>query len=199
MLRILLAAPEHKKAAQAEQSDATEKFSQVLRSIFFKRRNIMNLMDTMMEFMIGRMDKAEKEAMMDRMMDKMLADFTVEEKQKLIETMMPKMMEGVNLMEIMPKMMMQMMNGGDSKMGGMGDMSVMMQGTGSGTDMPIMPKMMTTMMPECLNVMLPYVPTENRTDFAARIVATLMEKSSEGMSEEEENEFMEKIQELVKE
>ena len=73
-------------------------------------------MDTMMEFMVGRMDKAEKEAMMDRMMDKMLADFTTHEKQKLIETMMPKMMEGVNIMEIMPKMMMQMMGGGDGEM-----------------------------------------------------------------------------------
>ncbi len=138
----------------------------------------MSLMDTMMEFMIGRMDK-------------MLADFTVHEKQKLIETMMPKMMEGVNIMEIMPKMMMQMMGGGDGKMGGMGDMSAMMQGTGSGADMP--------MMPECLNVMLPYVPTGNRTDFAARMVATLMEKSSEGMSEEEAQEFKGKIQDLVRE
>lgn len=159
----------------------------------------MSLMDTMMEFMIGRMDKDEKEAMIDRMMDKMLADFTVHEKQKLIETMMPKMMEGVNIMEIMPEMMMQMMGGGDGKMGGMGDMSAMMQGTGSGADMPMMPKMMTTMMPECLNVMLPYVPTGNRTDFAARMVATLMEKSSEGMSEVEAQEFMGKIQDLVKE
>ena len=159
----------------------------------------MSLMDTMMEFMVGRMDKAEKEAMMDRMMDKMLADFTTHEKQKLIETMMPKMMEGVNIMEIMPKMMMQMMGGGDGEMGGMGDMSAMMQGAGAGTDMPMMPKMMTTMMPECLNVMLPYVPTGIRTDFAARMVAMLMEKSSEGMSEEEAREFMRKIQDLVNE
>jgi len=94
-------------------------------------------------------------------------------------------------MEIMPKMMMQMMGGGDGKMGGMGDMSAMMQGTGSGADMP--------MMPECLNVMLPYVPTGNRTDFAARMIATLMEKSSEGMSEEEAQEFKGKIQDLVRE
>jgi hypothetical protein len=58
---------------------------------------------------------------------------------------------------------------------------------------------MTTMMPECLNVMLPYVPTENRTDFAARMVETLLEKSGEGMSEEEHKEFLGKIQELVRE
>ena len=81
----------------------------------------------------------------------------------------------------------------------MGDMSAMMQGAGAGTDMPMMPKMMTTMMPECLNVMLPYVPTGIRTDFAARMIAMLMEKSSEGMSEEEAREFMGKIQDLVNE
>ncbi len=127
-----------------------------------------------MEFMVGRIDKAE------------------------IETMMPKMMEGVNIMEIMPKMMMQMMGGGDGEMGGVGNMSAMIQGAGAGSDMPMMPKMMTTMMPECLNVMLSYVPTGNRTDFAARMVATLMEKSSEGMPEEETKKIMGKIQELVK-
>ncbi len=42
----------------------------------------MGLMNTMMEFMVGRMDKNEKEAMMDRMMDKMLGDFTAREKRK---------------------------------------------------------------------------------------------------------------------
>ena len=157
----------------------------------------MGLMDTMMEFMVGRMDKAEKETMMDQMMDKMLADFTVEEKQKLIESMMPKMMEGVNIMEIMPKMMMQIMGGGDGKMGGMGNMPPMMQGKGEGADMPMMPKMMTTMMPECLKVMLPYVPIEKRTDFAVRLVANLLKTGSEGMSEEENKEFVEKIQELA--
>jgi len=52
----------------------------------------MGLMDRMMQFMVGRMDKSEKEAMMDRMMDRMLAGFSTEDKQKLIETMMPKMM-----------------------------------------------------------------------------------------------------------
>ncbi len=157
----------------------------------------MGLMDKMMEFMVGRMDKHEKEAMMDQMMDKMLSDFSVEEKQKLIENMMPKMMEGVNIMEIMPKMIMQMM-GGNGETGGMGDMSGMMTGA-SATNMPMMPKMMTTMMPECLNVMLPYVPKEKRTDFAVRMVATLMEKSGEGMSEEENKTFMNKIQKVIKE
>ncbi len=158
----------------------------------------MGLMDKMMEFMVGRMDKDEKETMMDQMMDKMLADFTVEEKQKLIETMMPKMMEGVNMMEIMPKMMMQMMGGGDGEMSGMGDMSAMIQGAGSGSDMPMMPKMMTTMMPECLNVLLPYVPKETRTDFAVRLVDTLVKKGGEGMSAEENKELLEKIRNIIK-
>jgi len=96
----------------------------------------MGLMDRMMQFMVGRMDKNEKEAMMDRMMDRMLAGFSTEDKQKLIETMMPKMMEGVNLLE-----------------------------------------MMTTMMPECLKVMLPFLPEEKRGEFVAKMVAVLQSES----------------------
>ena len=45
----------------------------------------MSLTDKMMDYMLGKMSKEEKQAMMD------------------------KMMEGVNMMEIMPKMMTSMM------------------------------------------------------------------------------------------
>ncbi len=160
------------------------------------RGGTMGLLEKMMEFMIGRMSKEEKDVMMNRMMDRMLADLTPEEKQKLMESMMPKMMEGVNLMEMMPKMMMGMMGGNQSDMSMMGTIPGMMNKETVG-GMPMMPKMMTTMMPECLNVMLPYVPKENKIDFVLRMIATLMAKGSEGMSEEEKKEFKEKVAEQL--
>ncbi len=50
----------------------------------------MSMMDKMMEFMMGRMSKEEKEAMMGRMMDKFFADMISEDKQKMMAEMMPK-------------------------------------------------------------------------------------------------------------
>jgi hypothetical protein len=73
----------------------------------------MGMKDKMMDFMMGKMSKEDKEEMMDKMMEKFFADFSPEEKQKMMEEMMPKMMEGVNMMEMMPKMMMSMMGAQD--------------------------------------------------------------------------------------
>jgi len=85
----------------------------------------MSFMDRMMDYMMGKMSKEEKEEMMGRMMEKFLADMTKEDKQKMMEEMMPKMMEGVNLMEMMPRMMMRMMGGGKGEGGMMGIVVVM--------------------------------------------------------------------------
>ena len=108
---------------------------------------------------------------------------------------MPKMMEGVNMMDIMPKMMMGMMGGGEKGAGMMGMMSQMMSG-GQGKGMP-MPRMMTQMMPHCLNIMLPSVPKGERVDFVLNMITTLMEQGAAGMSEEEKNEFVAKVLEKV--
>ena len=83
-------------------------------------------------------------------------------------------------MEIMPKIMRQMMVGGEDEMDAMCDMSSMMADDSS-SKISMMPKMMTTMMPECLKVMLPYVPIEKRTDSAVRMVANLLKTGSKGM------------------
>jgi hypothetical protein len=69
----------------------------------------MEMMDKMMESMMSEMSKEEKEKMMGKMMEKFFAGMTAEDKQKMMEQMMPKMMEGVNMMDMMPKMMMGMM------------------------------------------------------------------------------------------
>jgi len=59
---------------------------------------------------VGKMSKEKKQTMMEKMMDKFFADMKVEDKQKLMEKMIPKMMEGINLMEMMPRLMMGMMS-----------------------------------------------------------------------------------------
>ena len=154
----------------------------------------MGMMEKMMDHMMGKMSKEEKEDMMSKMMDKFFADITVEDKQKMMEEMMPKMMEGVNMMEMMPKMMMSMMGGGEGR-GGM--MSNMMEG-GKEKEMSMMPLMMTEMMPLCLVMMLPKMPKENKIDFVLKMVISLMEQGSIGMSEEEKKDFVSKVSDKVK-
>lgn len=160
----------------------------------------MSGMGEMMEAMMGNMSKEDKLEMMGTMMEKFFADITVEDKQKMMEQMMPRMMEGVNMMEMMPKMMMGMMGrgqSGDESGGGMmGMMSQMMAG-GQERGMPMMPHMMTQMMPHCLPMMLPHVPQEERVDFVLNMITALMEHGSAGMSEEEKNEFVAKVLERV--
>jgi hypothetical protein len=156
----------------------------------------MSMMEKMMEFMMGRMSKEEKDAMMNQMMDKFFADMTSEDKKKMMAEMMPKMMEGVNMMEMMPQMMMSMM-GGESENGMMGMMSKMMGG-GKEMQMPMMPQMMMEMMPQCLSIMLPHIPKDDRIAFVLTMVTTLMEKGSDGFAKEERMEFLGKIADIIK-
>ena len=156
----------------------------------------MGTMDEMMEAMIGSMSKEEKQDMMAKMMEKFFADMTAEDKQRMMEQMMPKMMEGINFMEMMPRMMMDMM-GGDESAGGMMGMMSQMMGSGQEKGMPIMPNMMTQMMPHCLNMMLPNVPKEERVEFVLDMVAKLIEQGSVGMTDEEKDEFMARILEKI--
>ena len=160
----------------------------------------MGMMEKMMEFMMGRMSKEEKEQMMGRMMDRFFAGMTVDDKKKMIAEMMPKMMEGVNMMEMMPKMMMGMMGCCEGEGGMTGMMSKMMAGEKGGKEeeMPMMARMMTEMMPHCLEMMLPKVPKYKRTDFVLKMVETLMEQGRSRMSEEEKREFVSRVEEKVK-
>ena len=130
----------------------------------------------MMESMMGGMSKEEREEMMGKMMEKFFAGMTAEDKQRMMEQMMPKMMEGVNMMDMMPRMMMGMMCR-DEK-----------------TEMPIMPQMM----PYCLGMVLPSMPKEKRVDFVLKMVTSLVEQGCAGMSDEEKADFVAKIVEKVK-
>jgi len=140
----------------------------------------MEMMDKMMESMMSGMNKEEKQEMMGNMMEKFFAGMTTEDRQKMMEQMMPKMMEGVNMMDMMPKMMMGMMSGGEK------------------TGMPTMPQMMPDMMPYCLGMVLPSMPKEKRVDFVLQMVTSLVDQGCAGMSNEEKADFVAKITEKVK-
>lgn len=157
----------------------------------------MGMMDEMMDAMMVKLSKEEKLEMMSTMMGKFLAGFTVEDKQKMMEKMMPKMMEGVNMMEMMPKMMMNMMGGNDGEGGMMGMMSKMMGGS-EGSSMPMMPAtMMEMMMPQCIKMFLPKMTKEKRIDFALKMVSTIVEQGSSGLSKKEKEDFVSKIIDMV--
>ncbi|MFC2058749.1 hypothetical protein ACFLTS_03780 [Chloroflexota bacterium] len=157
----------------------------------------MGMMERMMGFMTERMSKEDKESMMGKMMEKFFAGMTVEDKQKMMMEMMPKMMEGVNLMDIMPQMMMGMMGGGGEKGSDkMGMMSRMMGGRQE-TSAGMMPNMMINMMPKCLDMMIPSIGKQERCDFVLDMVTTLVERGSEGMSDEEKKDFVARIVEKV--
>ena len=153
----------------------------------------MGMMEEMMEGMMGKMSKEEKLEMMGKMMEKFFADMTVEDKQRMMGQMMPKMMEGINMMEMMPRMMMGMM--GSGKAGG--GMREQMVGSSREDGTPMMCQMMTQMMPGCLTMMLPNVPKEERSDFILKMITALMEKGSAGMSEEEKNDLVAKALERI--
>ena len=155
----------------------------------------MSIMERMMGLMMERMSSKDKEAMMDSMMEKFFADITAEEKQKMMMEMMPKMMEGINMTNMMPKMMMGMMSeggGGSTEMPGM--MGKMMQGNG-GSQMPEI--MLKTMMPNCIEIMLPKISVNQRGEVAASILSAIVEKGIVGMSNEQASAFRNTLDEIV--
>lgn len=151
----------------------------------------MTMMEKMMGFMMGRMSKEDKEEMMDKMMGEFFADMTAEDKQNMMAAMMPKMMEGMNFMEMMPQMMMGMMGGGEGK-GGMGGPAAEggAPGQGEGAHAPMMQSMMTKMMPQCLEMVLPKMPPDERREFVLRMVSILARKGCAEMSEEDKHELV---------
>jgi hypothetical protein len=116
-------------------------------------------------------------------MEKFFAGMTAEDKQRMMEQMMPRMMG---------------MMGGDRGGGMMGMMSQMMgggQGTGAGT--PMMGQMMTQMMPHCISTVLPGLPKNERVEFILKMIGTLMEHGSAGMSQEEKDDLVARALEAI--
>jgi hypothetical protein len=70
--------------------------------------NIKRGRDTME---IGSMNEAERKAMMKSVMEQFFGGMGVNEKKEMCATMMGKMTEGIDMKDMMPKMMMSMMSG----------------------------------------------------------------------------------------
>jgi hypothetical protein len=121
-------------------------------------------------------------SMMERMMGGMMDRMSREEKEAMMTKMMDKFFAELTpedkrkmMADMMPKMMTGMMDAG----GECGN--------------PMMAGMMEQMMPHCLSMMLPKLPKEKRADFLLRLVDILIEKGCEGMSLEEQGDFLAKI------
>lgn len=138
------------------------------------------------------MSKDERQAMMKSMMEQFFAGMGADEKKEMCATMMGKMTEGLDMKEMMPKMMMGMMSGGaGGGPGKMQDMMAKMTAGGPGQQTPQMPEMMLkSMMPHCIGMMLPAIDPDKRGEVAAAIVSAIVEKGSAGMSDEQTGAFI---------
>jgi Na+/citrate or Na+/malate symporter len=145
------------------------------------------------------MNKEERQAMMRSMMEQIFGGMGADEKKEMCATMMGKMIEGLDMKEMMPKMMMGMMSGGAGD--GPGEMHEMMaekmQGA-SGQQMSQMPEMMLKMMmPHCIGMMLPAIDMDKRGEVAAAILSAIVEKGSVGMSDEKIRSYRKALDEVL--
>ena len=154
----------------------------------------MGIMEAMMGTMMNRMSQEDKASMMDKMMAKFFEGMTKEDKQKMMQEMMPKMMEGMTMMDMMSGMM-----GGGEHEGMTGMMSGMVGGDCQEGAMPLMSQMMEKMMPHCLEVVLPTMPKEVRSDFALKLVKSLLNSGTNGMTADEKKEYLKRINEAIQE
>jgi len=111
---------------------------------------------------------------MEKMMEECSPGMTADEKNKMMG-------------EMMPKVIMAMMGGREGEAGMEGMMAQMKSACGGEGGMSAL---MTEMMPHCLKMMLPTMPTEDRVTFARHLARILVEASSSDMSEEEKAEFI---------
>jgi predicted GTPase len=70
-------------------------------------------------------------------------------------------------------------------------------GEGKGEGMPPMAKMMEQMMPHGLGVILPQMPKENRVEFSIKMIKSLLDNGTNGMTAEEKKAYMQRIIEVI--
>jgi len=147
----------------------------------------------------GSMNEGERQAMMKSMMEQFFGGMGAAEKKEMLATMMGKMTEGLDMKEMMPKMMMGMMSGsaGDGP-GKMKDMMSKMKPGGPEQHMSQMPEMMLkTMMPHCIGMMLPAIDPDKRGEVSAAILSAIVEKGSVGMSDKQMRSFLTALDEVL--
>jgi Na+/citrate or Na+/malate symporter len=147
----------------------------------------------------GSMNEGERQAMMKSMMEQFFGGMSTDEKKEMCATMMGKMTEGLDMKEMMPKMMMGMISGGAGD--GPGKMKEMMANKMQGgpeQHMSQMPEMMLKMMmPHCIGMMLPAIDAEKRGDVAGAILTAIVEKGTVGMSDEQKRSFLEALGDVL--
>ena len=145
------------------------------------------------------MKEGERQEMMRSMMEQVFGGMGLDEKKEMCAAMMGKMTEGLDMKEMMPKMMMGMMSGGAGDGPGKMDdmMSKMMQG-GAEQHMAQMPEMMLkSMMPHCIGMMLPAIDPDKRGEAAAAILSAIVEKGSVGLSDEQMRSFLRALDDVL--
>ena len=141
----------------------------------------------------GSMNEGDRQAMMHSMMEQLFSGMGADEKKEMLASMMGRMTEGLDMKEMMPGMMMGMMSGGA------GAGSGKMMPCGPEQQMPQMPEMMLkTMMPHCIEMMLPAIDPNKRSEVAAAILSAIVEKGSVGMSDEQVRSFLKTLDEVLK-
>lgn len=145
------------------------------------------------------MDKDERQAMMKSMIEQFFAGMGADEKKEMCATTMGKLTEGLDMKEMMPKMMMGMMSGaaGERPAKMHETMAKKMQG-GHEQQMVQMPEMMLKqMMPHCIGMMLPTIQPEKRSEVAAAILSAIVEKGASGMTDEQARSFHNSLDEVL--
>ena len=144
----------------------------------------------------GSMSKGDRQSMMKSMMEQFFGGMDADEKKEMCATMIGKITEGLDMREMMPKMMTGMISGGhDEAPGNMeGMMAKMMQGGGE-QQLPEM--MLKTMMPHCIGMMLPKIDMDKRGDVGAIILSAIVEKGSVDMSEEQARTYRKALVDVI--
>lgn len=127
----------------------------------------MTTIEKMMKFMFDRLPKED----IEEMIPVIIGDMSSEERRELMASMMPKMMEGMNMKDMMPKMM-----GADvgcRPQAGTSTTGARMTGT------------MADMLPHCLTVAAKQVPADERTATVVHLLVALVESGCQTIESSE--------------
>jgi hypothetical protein len=147
----------------------------------------LDMFNKFMEMMMNKMCSGDKEKMMNEMMGKFCDNMSPEDRKKMMETMMPKMMQGINMMELMPGMMMKMMGNQDSCCGDKAD-----------SKMSMMPEMAQKMMPVCLEFILPKISIEKRERFILKLISVINDNGMNDLDAKKKKDFLKEINKILK-
>ena len=155
----------------------------------------MGIVTSMVLRMMGRMSREESRHMRGRMMEHFFKGLTAEDRQNMMAEMMPKMMEGINVAEMMPQMVMALMFGmaGGGHADGAAQFSAgngVSESAAASGPASGMRDMMARVMPQCCAMMLPRMSPEARTEFVLGMVDVLVQQGCACLPDEEKDYFI---------